>query len=155
MTTEMQPARYEVLCSLTVDEYLQMAEEHRANGRQALLFDTTEDRGAPIFEDDLTLIVRDALIAVETNKETIRQLRKKENRDFDATRLPVEIKLALMDYAKRCWNPPHPEQELNDSHWTGEERDAHRMLYELPELRLIFERTPEEVSEAFYARRQS
>ena len=146
------PMYHQVLCSITEDEYRRMAQDHdpQLHHHHPLLFRTTHEDGDPIYEDDLTLVIRDALIKLAADGQAADQLYDKERHDFDATQLPFALKVALLESAAEHWDPPQQvHHHFEPSYWRGSAEDARRLLHGHPELRLIFQQTPQEVAQAW------
>ena len=155
MSTNSTINHHQVLCCLTQEEYEELRKDTNHAGRQhpPLLFGSTKTNGDPIFEDDITLIVRDILIKTSNNEGGSDELHEKDRDSFDASQLPFLLKRELIETAKNNWDPPRQVQHNHEpSYWHGTEEDAHNILNSHPELRNIFNQPPEQIAAAWTAR---
>ena len=140
---------YQVLCSLTEEEYHQQFNRPDLDGRlhSPLLYQSAQDTYLPIFEDDIPLIVRDAMLEVSPDDTAADTLRDKDRQDFDATALPLSLKASILLSAKDNWNPPeHSQNNFETSYWAGPPESAQQFLDNHPELLTMFSTTPEEIA---------
>ena len=148
--------RYQVICHITEQEYEEQRERAHDDGEERILrpilYACTAQNGDPIFEDDVTLMVRDALLALSEGEDN-EELEGRDRQDFDAMELPFELKLLVMEAAKENWDPPRQSgNHFEPSYWCGPKEKAKELLDKNPELRDIFKRSPEEISEAWSLR---
>ena len=82
---------HQVLCSLTEEEYHQHFNLPDTSGRQhpPLLYQTAENTYEAMFEDDITLIVRDALVEVSDDDAYIDSMNEHDRDSFNAAGRPV------------------------------------------------------------------
>ena len=136
-----EPQYHQVLCSLTEEEYHEMTAAHAGGTRQhqPLLYGTIQGDGDTFCEDDITLIVRDCLIELNSNDDLDEFLGTREREHFDATTLPYEVKAAVMDAARDKWSPPRQSGNHHDgSYWREGPEEARKLLDAHPELAGIF-----------------
>ena len=131
---------HQVLCCLTEDQYRQIRKEFDTGPsgplHPPLLFRTAEGNGDPIFEDQITIIVRDALMAIAQDDDTRDRLAGIQAHDLDALALPFPQKLDVMRAAAEHWEPPRQERHNHfDSYWRGDTEQARQLLERHPDLR--------------------
>ena len=138
---------HQVICSLTEEEYHQHLNLPDTSGRQhpPLLYQTAENTYEAMFEDDITLIVRDALIEVSDDDAYIDSMNQHDRDSFNATGLPFALKVAVLSTAKENWQPPqHSRNNYESSYWYGDKEAARKLLSDHPELKTIFESTEQQ-----------
>ena len=93
---------HQVLCSLTEVEYHQHFNLPDTSGRQhpPPLYQTAENTYGAMFEDDITLIVRDALAEVSEDDNYVDSLNEHDRDSFNAAGLPFALKVAVLATAK-------------------------------------------------------
>ena len=99
----MSPPQYhQLLRSLTEDEYHERSNLHDAQNRQhlPLLYVAISNSCETVFEDNITLVIRDALIEISDDDVT-GKLYAKDRDDFDAAALPFNLKLSVLGTAKQ------------------------------------------------------
>ncbi len=146
---------HQVLCSLTEEEYHQHFNLPDTSGRQhpPLLYQTAENTYEAMFEDDITLIVRDALVEVSDDDAYIDSMNEHDRDSFNAAGLPFALKVAVLSTAKENWQPPqHSSNNFESSYWYGDNQTARTLFADHPELKTIFESTPDEVTAAWQRR---
>ena len=151
MITKSTINHHQVLCYLTQEKYEELRKDTNHAGRQhpPLLYGSTKNDGDPIFEDDITLIVRDILIKTSDDEGERDNLHEKDRDSFDASQLPFPLKRELIETAKNNWDPPRQVRHNHEpSYWHGTEENAQQILHSHPELRNIFNQPPEQIAAA-------
>lgn len=123
------------LCELTPDQYTQMQRTPDRDSRPRL-FALTHGEGRPIFEDDITVIARDAVLAtIDLDSELADRLAQVHRDDADPSPLPLETKLAVIRAAQEHWQPPlQSAHNYEDSYWRGPDTEARALLGAHPAL---------------------
>ena len=146
---------HQVLCSLTEQEYHQHFNLPDPDNRlhPPLLYQSANETHLPIFEDDIPLIVRDAILQTSPDDAAAEAIHDKDRDDFDPTPLPLPLKAAILLCAKEFWNPPeHYRNSYESSYWSGPQESAQKLLDDHPELLTMFSTTPLELAAAWQNR---
>lgn len=133
---------HQVLCCLTQAQYEQLRKEHDAGPsgpiHPPLLFINSASSGEAIYEDSLTLVIRDMLIADLEGDPAAETLRELEGDDIDTASLPFEVRLELMHAAAEHWIPRRFDGNHSDeSWWHGPAQAAREILDRHPVLRRL------------------